>query len=130
MNSLSWLLYWADTLPSLATAIGVVCTLAALATGVTLIANIVSTCSMEYEGDDAEKISKGTMFSRWLLPLLVTVALLTHLVPEKQTFYLIAGSEMGQQALSTPEFEKIRKVINTYLDDALDTGEDKEEESK
>lgn len=49
----------------------------------------------------------------------------SFLVPDKDTFYLIAASEAGEQAIQTPEFTKLRTLLNQYLDDAIE-GENKE----
>lgn len=43
----------------------------------------------------------------------------SFLVPSKDTFYLIAASEAGEQSLQTPEFGKVRQVINKWLDGQL-----------
>lgn len=43
----------------------------------------------------------------------------SFLVPSKDTFYLIAASQAGEQAIKTPEFLKVRNVLNKWLDDQM-----------
>ena len=43
--------------------------------------------------------------------------LLTAPIPSKETIYMIAASEVGEEALATPEVAKIRMLINKYLDE-------------
>ncbi len=115
MNQLSWLLYWADTLPSLASAfIGVFAVLGVLLLLFSFIHVAVN--------DTYGKINwRGVKRASTLGVLSITLSLFGNLVPSKQTFYLIAASEAGESVLKTPEFDKIRGVINKYLDEALDT---------
>lgn len=130
MNQLSWLLYWADTLPSLATGIGAVATVGSIAAAITLVVHVVTGGFAKAGDPDAKAAHEATRFARWLAPLMIVLGLSSHLVPEKETFYLIAGSEMGETAINTPEFQKIRKVVNTYLDEALPKEEKEKEKAE
>lgn len=123
MNQLSWLLYWADILPSLAI-------LGSIAAVITLVVHVVTGGFAKAGDPDAKAAHEATRFARWLAPLMIVLGLSSHLVPEKETFYLIAGSEMGETAINTPEFQKIRKVVNTYLDEALPKEEKEKEKAE
>jgi len=142
MNSLSWLLYWADVLPALSRWMCAVCFLLFAAFSIILFLGVT-----DFFGDATEKVTRydakagdyveteflknpkfaaiATRFRKigLLAPVFFLLWGASFMVPEKETFYLIAGSEAGERAIQTPEFDKVRKVINKYLDDNLDTGE-------
>jgi len=108
MNKLSWLLYWADVLPMICTTLRVIATLLMIAT---VFGSFI--CCVTREKFTITRIASQLLF----------VGCITHLVasfvPSKETFYLIAGSEVSVKALETPEFQKVRKVINNFLDESL-----------
>jgi len=113
MNKLSWLIYWADTLPSLASAVGSVFSMLAL---ICLLVTLIVSISQGLEGDGVKGPPQVVMFS---FPVFLFLALSSNLIPSKDTFYLIAASEAGEEALQTPEFSKVRQVINKWLDDQV-----------
>lgn len=161
MNDISWLVYWADVLPSLATAIGITCTLLTLALTVAVCVHIAcygdyanskrfekaldayTALPEEERGKNGNKrpdrydygnfsydnvnVARSTRFAPWFAPITFLLALSTNLVPERETFFLLAGSEISEQAVQTPEFTKVRKVINNWLDEQVDE-QDKEKE--
>lgn len=51
-------------------------------------------------------------------------------IPSKETFYLIAASEMGNKAVQTPEFDKIRKIVDKFLDRQLNDDQTVVKETK
>ena len=115
MNQLSWILYWADVLPSVACTIGLFSSFA-------LLASVVGTALYITEGfgdwaDYCPKYSRNFRFFPHTLFLSVVFLIGSNLVPDKDTFYMIAASEVGEQALQTPEITKIRAVINKWLDE-------------
>lgn len=121
MNSLSWLIYLANTLPSLATALGITTCLSAIVaiviSGIRL--GVMSQRDAYYT--DGERIFvQNTRFVPWLIPLFTFISISTHLVPNKEAFYLIAASEMGEQATLTPEFGKLRTILNNVLDEQIE----------
>lgn len=106
MNSLSWLIYWADVLPSIRS----------LVLGTTTISLVVSSITlMVYLAKDIivpKLIAIG-------IPILITILIIFSFIPEKETFYLIAASEVGEDVTKSPEFNKARTVINKWLDEQL-----------
>ena len=131
MNNLSWLIYWADTLPHLANLICglsvIVCVLSAIIFFIGLTgcfggesiyhANLGRSHLYKTEADLAPRFRK-------VWPITIVACLFwtaSFLVPEKETFYLIAASQAGEKAAETPEFAKVRSVINKWLDDNADT---------
>jgi len=106
MNNLSWLLYWADVLPSFAANLqGFAITTLVASAAITFIRCLF---------DERLFIPR---FAYWTVPVAIASILLTTFVPSKQTFYLIAGAEVSEKIVDTPEFNKVRAVINQWLDD-------------
>lgn len=153
MNSLSWLIYWADAAPSVSTFVCIISFFLFIASFVGTIFFICSRGSyraclaldeavaawntlpdeaksktdMPGRYNDNYTLSSGdrslASFSPtlrifpWLMPVFFLLWGGAFLVPEKDTFYLIAASEAGEQAVQTPEFTKVRQVLNKWLDD-------------
>jgi len=106
MNNLSWLLYWADVLPRIRGTICVFSVITLVLAGlITLVSCVIN-----------ERLYLPR-FTFWAMPIAIISITLTSFIPSKNTFYLIAGSEIGEQVAKTPEFDKIRKVINNWLDE-------------
>lgn len=148
MNSLSWLIYWADTAPSLAMFVSFLSFFGFLVSCVLLAINITEGSETRgswieeydpvddknksrnvYKYTDSARIAQKLWFSRLTVPLFLILWGASFLVPSKDTFYLIAASQAGEDAIKTPEFTKVRSVINKWLDNQLST-EDKKDEPK
>ncbi len=126
MNKLSWILYWADVLPSLAGAVGFVTGLLAFIGTVVMAFHVVAGC---FPNDpEAAAYRSGTSFIRWVLPLVFLLCWGTYLVPSKETFYAIAASEVGEDVLKSPEVGKARQALNNWLDKQMEEPETKEAE--
>ncbi len=138
MNSLSWLLYWADVLPTVAHTVTVISALALIISVIILVLGITGFFGDEAKGlkqpdeyysrrDYLYAINLAPRFRKaWMFVALFFVTLSASLlVPSKETFYMIAASQAGEQAMQTPEFSKARAVINKFLDDQLKNEEPK-----
>jgi uncharacterized RDD family membrane protein YckC len=74
------------------------------------------------EGSDKEKENLGWLGKLWTRFAVAAFCfvMLCILTPSKKTVYLMAASsvtaEIAEQAKSTPEFEKLRKILNDSLD--------------
>lgn len=123
MNKLSWLLYWADTLPSLVHGVGKVFTFLGIQSFFVLVIHLVVSSDVSY--CDAGRPLK---FALWTLPLCILLALSCNLVPSKDTFYMIAASEAGEAAIQTPEFTKTRQLINKWLDEQIKPDEQEKQQ--
>lgn len=151
MNSLSWLIYWADVLPSMANLICVISFIATIALlGMCLVRffcapSVIKIAKYEearasYEaleqkqgvrnpypddfnvtrGDwDNVGFRKATTWAPYLVPLPLLLWAVSFLVPQKDTFYMIAASEAGESVLNSPEITKVRTIINNYLDKTI-----------
>lgn len=112
MNNLSLFLYLADVLPKIF--IGPIITLIVVGFFLCCLAAMAAD---EYRGDFVMKI-----FKRGIIPCLIGIILMVTLqcaVPSRETFYMIAASEMGEQVVKTPEAQKmmddIREVIQYQI---------------
>lgn len=119
MNKLSWLIYWADALPSIATWL---CFVSFSGFAVFSVIAMLGVTNFFGDGDDSPELSETAKRFRkvWFVPIIFFFLWgASFLVPEKETFYMIAASEAGEQAVQTPEFTKVRQVINKWLDDQI-----------
>lgn len=119
MNDLSWLLYWAGTLPSLSSAGSFIFF---FLTAFALLAFVCNRFAIAEGLEDPKELANynSTKFSFWALPLFAFLYLSMFFVPDKDTFYAIAVSESGEEILKSPEIGKARKALNNWLDDQLD----------
>lgn len=116
MNDLSWMLYWADVLPSLA---GGVVFISFLGGVISLVCGIIAVSSAY---DDEPDVCRVLKHGFWLFPLFIVFALSANFVPSKDTFYAIAASEAGEELLKTSEVGKARAALNKWLDKQLTDG--------
>ncbi|WOF44326.1 hypothetical protein KNJ79_05185 [Sphingopyxis indica] len=123
MNQLSQILYWADVLPTFASWMLFIMFWVMIALALAFVFNRIALATLETD-DEAPAIYRGTAFSRWLLPIIVVIWFSMWLVPSKETFYAIAASEMGEQALKSPIMTKAGKALEQWLDKQLDDGDD------
>lgn len=130
MNDLSWLIYWADAAPNLSTFVAITSFLLFVASLILLGINIFGSEQTRrdwdeegqdriYKYSDDARVCQKLWFARILAPLFFVLWGASFLVPSKDTFYMIAASEAGEEAVQTPEFTKVRKVLNKWLDDQL-----------
>ena len=128
MNKLSWLLYWADTLPSLARGVGTVFWVLSVLCLVCFVAHLVLATASDYASEDYRESGRPLKFSKWGLPLSLLLSLSSNLDPSKDTFYMIAASEAGEAAIQTPEFTKTRQLINKWLDEQIKPDEQEKQQ--
>lgn len=123
MNRLSWLIYWADTLPKVSTWLCFVSFLGFLIFGVI---TLLGATNFFGDGDKHEELGRTAERFRkvWFAPVIFFLLWGgSFLVPEKDTFYLIAASEAGEEITKTPEVAKVRQVINKWLDAQIEPEE-------
>lgn len=122
MNDLSWLLYWAEVAPSLANNVADLCTI-----GLVVCLFLTLAFFIAHSEDCDPWLIRKLSFGPRLIPVFVVILILSSLAPSKETFYMIALSEGGEEVLKTPELSKIKKIVNNWLDDQI-TPEKGEEE--
>lgn len=113
MNSLSWFLYFASVLPQIMIA-PILLTLGAM-----IVLGGIGCSEREcgYRGDEqwqrGYKLHKFVAFV--LAPLFSLFVVIATIIPDKETLYLIAGSELGQQVIETPEAREVFNDIKTII---------------
>lgn len=113
MNSLSWFLYFASVLPQIMVA-PILLTLGAM-----IVLGGLGCCEREsgYRGD--EQWQRGYKLHKFvasvLAPLFSLFVVIATIIPDKETLYLIAGSELGQQVIETPEAREVFNDIKTII---------------
>lgn len=113
MNQLSWLLYLADVASGLEIAFRTT-SLVSLVVGVACLLAVPATEGEVLEDENPRRRWFSTL--RWSAFGLVSSFVLLVAVPEKETVYAIAASEMGEQVVSSPTGQKAMKAIDAWLD--------------
>lgn len=107
MNTVSFLIYIADVLPSLAAALIFWACIGCIV-GAFLIA-----CHYDnHRPESARKVRR-----LWFIPF--AMIFVGIFLPSSNTFYLIAASEIGEDVVTSPRAKKIMQVLDSKLDDFL-----------
>ena len=125
MNNLSWMLYLADVAESASFIVGmgtILLTTAVVWLGFSYSCNV----SLSHHSEDRKK--ENDAHRKLCLSYIPTISIIASilflvflLLPTKQTIYLIAASEMGETMVEeNPEFNKVREIINRWLDDQIE----------
>jgi hypothetical protein len=120
MNDLSWLLYAADVLPSLKGWMNVAswCLIIPCILGWFIV-----TCMIMSEGlDDELRAFRNGLWNgtKTALPFLFVCLTISTIIPSRDTIYLIAASEMGEEALKTEQAQKVGDYLDSLLDNLAD----------
>jgi len=119
MNSLSWFLYFAGVVEGIAgvfffaMGVSIVLIIGSFAYGAFILGDLreLRVGAEKYYTD----IRNNALKKVWI-PIII--CLFAVLIPSSQTLYLIAGSELGETAINSPEakalYEDIRGVIQSY----------------
>jgi hypothetical protein len=117
MNTLSILLYSADVVFTLNKLLWIIL-------GVVFVITLFGTRyyfdqvnSREDTDDELKSIKKGGLIS--FKVILVSVFLLVF-IPSKNTIYLIAASEVGEEVVESPVTQRLAIKIEKYLDNVLE----------
>lgn len=113
MNTLSILLYLADIFSSLTDIAGVLFSVALIGLIILLVVRGVSIADSTLAEVDNKKSTLN-----FLVITLVTGFLLVF-VPSKDTMYLIAASEIGEDVIESPVTQRLATKIEMYLDNVL-----------
>lgn len=126
MNDLSWIIFWADVAPQISNAICYIAFLLMIITGfIAIIGLSDSFGDARYNSDNQPENSDARLAIRcrklWFLPVLfLTLWVSSFMVPsDKETYYAIAASEVGEEILKTPEVGKARQALNNWLDEQI-----------
>lgn len=121
MNSLSWFLYLADVLPSMAHGASFFVFMGVLIViPVMFVLKFCFTPDKNFTQDQKDKIPFWTIST-----VLVVTGFLMMLVPERDTIYLIAGSEVGEVVVNSPEAREILNDVKTVIKQQIKDVEEK-----
>jgi len=104
MNTLSWFIYWADVLPSLAQ--GIVMLI--------LIGFLISVFINVYQ-----LMERNCTKYIWMPFLCAFMLLLSSFIPSQNTLYAIAASEMGEDVYKSEQGQKIVKQLSDWVEAQL-----------
>lgn len=129
MNKLSLFLYMADIVPGLLLPILIPITAIAIVTCMMVFVGIVW-CANEYlDTHDREKAesyyNRVTHHAKWIIPLFLFVSIIQSLIPSRETIYLIAGSEVGEIVVNSPEAREILDDVKTVIKQQIKGVEEK-----
>lgn len=127
MNNLSWLIYLAEVLPSVASLVSFISYLLFFSFGVIIaikaLYKLGKTDSLHknHFPDEYEEGMKINVLEGWQWVFVpIALSLVSVLIPSKETIYLIAGSEVGEVVVNSPEAKEIvddiREVIKAQLE--------------
>ena len=104
MNTLSWFIYWADVLPSLAKGLTILSLFSLL---ISVFINIY----LLLENNCKKYI--------WVPFLCAFVLLFSSFIPSQNTLYAIAASEMGEEVYKSEQGQKIVKQLSDWVEAQL-----------
>lgn len=106
MNQLSWFLYLADIIPNIGVAATILLVIVLIAGG-----PLMGGWSYAWvEGEIKARPWYGTFFCT-----ILTLTVISVLVPSKETIYLIAGSQAGEYVVNTPQAQEILSDIHQII---------------
>lgn len=120
MNTVTIFILLSSIIPKIGTSASFI-TAIGLAASVTLIG-----CALASKADeDFTKRFGGTPIYpvilqqfKWIVPALITSAFIATITPDRQTLYMIAASELGEEVIKSPEalelYEEVKSVLRSY----------------
>jgi len=118
MNTLSWFLYLASVSGQITFVIRFFVIISLLAMPVIIL--ILSVWAGDNSNSREHKEELYNLRDRVLKMVWIPIimAVLVSFIPDTQTMYMIAGSELGETAITSPEaksiYDDIREVIKSY----------------
>lgn len=124
MNELSWFVYIAQVLPNL----GVTMAFSALISIVMMIGFYVYGMTARSDGtrypslypqarENGMKVL-STLHKIWWIP--IVILFLSTLIPSKQTLYMIAASQIGEQVIQLEEVQKLGGDVGGLASDTIE----------
>lgn len=115
MNSLSWMLYWA----------GVANNLQGLFMAFAMISGFGTiACWIFGSGDYGN--SSLLKWPKFTIPFAIVFGILAALMPNQNTIYAIAASELGEEVLKSDTATKAQKALDAWLDKQIDQQPEKQ----
>ncbi len=121
MNTVSWLIYLTYVIPSVswfATAWAIVFGTATIF--LIIMWNIYNAKANERWAEPEDKEFPETIAKqfKWVIPSGLLCLVLANIVPDQQTMYMIAASELGEEVIMSDEakvlYQDLRDILATY----------------
>jgi len=72
----------------------------------------------EHEKDMGPYIISCAQLGKYFItPLMVIFVITFAIAPSQKTIYLMAGSEIGEDVINTPEAQQVKDILKKYLDE-------------
>lgn len=117
MNGLSWLIYIGSILPKLSVFLGV-------SAGLWIVgwATAALICAIALDGhvDDPDRMRRTRNRSLKMTAWAAVPAFLAILIPSQTTIYLIAGSQVGETVIASPDGQEIYGLVKEKLKQLLE----------
>lgn len=110
MNNLTLFVYFADILPRAGDFLIFLAVMAGIGVFPALVATFISTMTEEW---GVQKLAKGVV--KYTFPAFLALSVVAILIPSKETLYLMAGSEVGETVVTSPEAQIILKDIHEVI---------------
>lgn len=122
MNTLSWLLLLAEILGNLGVMLVVLSVIAAIGVTSYMLFGAL-TLSDKYGVEDSEWRDYWRRSIRFGIAVLILFSLAV-IMPSKNTVYMIAASQIGEQIVQTPDAKELYGDLKAKLKDILSTSTD------
>jgi len=125
MNDLSWLLYLAGIAKNIQDGLGFFGFLFFILFLIFTVVSIISAIQIgdnQFDMSDPNEVKvinwlkRTRIFAALTMLLFMTTCLSAGAIPDKQTIYAIAASEMGEEVIKTPQAQKAFKAIDIWMD--------------
>jgi hypothetical protein len=136
VNGLSWLLYLADVCNEVDGVFGFLTFLGAAGTIIAILIRFGTkalTAEDEMSERTRERVAAGTKFVlKWTFPTFLVSLILFAVLPEKNTLYAIAASELGEEVAKSSTGTKAQQALDAWLDAQIEKAapEPEKEEAK
>ena len=116
MNGLSWLLYFADIAEKLTGVAHFVIWAVGIVGFITAFVTVMCYATEDFD----YRIVINAIPRKSLTTAILISALVIAFVPSKDTIYLIAASEMGEEAINTDAAKKVASYLDKLLSDLVE----------
>jgi hypothetical protein len=120
MNTLSWLIYLTDVIPSMGVMFGVFGLIMLLVSGFALLPY---SFEMEHAREPTTMMKGIKRMWRWFLPFGFICVFLANVVPGTNTMRLILASELVETVITNPEVIEVFDLLKDKLKEELEGGD-------
>jgi len=127
MNDLSWLLYLGDVSGSISHFFGFFGFVLFIVGGIATFGAFIALADDSLSDTSINSVKSAKNFGIFAVIFGFFLMVAATLLPSKETVYLIAASEAGEEVVTSKTGQKAIDAVNRYLDSVTPDGEKKEE---